>query len=90
MFACPTRHALGSLFQPHMWLSGEVSTPQKARSTRRRSRSAEGDNRGASTRNPDPSGKWRALQSIGEATLWTVSRCPDDPGRHRYIFTSLI
>jgi hypothetical protein len=48
IFACPTRHALGSLFQPHMWLSDEVSTAQKPRSMRRRTHSAEGDNRAPS------------------------------------------
>jgi hypothetical protein len=48
IFACPARHAQGSLFQPHMWLSGKVSTPQKPRSTRRSGPSAEGDNRGQS------------------------------------------
>src|SRR5580704_4522869 len=51
-FRLPDPTTPGQSFRPQMWLSGEVGTLQKPRSMRRRSHSAEGDNRGAWPRNP--------------------------------------
>ena len=74
IFACPARDAQGSLFQPHMWLSGEVSTPQKPRSTRRSGPSAEGDNRGQSLEDGS-GGPMADSSSIGEALPYARLDC---------------
>jgi hypothetical protein len=82
IFVCPTRHAQGSRFQPHMWLSGEVSTPEKPRSMRRSGPSAEGDNRGHAQED-GPGERVEDSSSTDEATRLATFHCQDDPGQNR-------